>query len=89
MRNTQVLDSEELMLCQVFCVDGDVLLACSLSVLKNCLLRSNSFTLAEIALGSVSLSFFREGTWIPPSFLWTATYFHSFCLKTIIPIGDC
>lgn len=74
------------MLCQLFCVDGDVLLSCSLSVLENCLLRSNSIMLAEIALGSISLSFFGEGMWILPSSLWTTKYFHSFCFKTIIPI---
>lgn len=82
MRNTQAWDSEELMLCQLFCVDGDVLLSRSLTVLENCLLRSKSLTLAEIALGLISLSFFREGTWIPPSSLWTTVYFHSFCVTT-------
>lgn len=27
----------------------------------------------------------QEGTWIPPSSLRTAAYFHSFCLKAIVP----
>lgn len=81
MRNTQAWDSEELMLCQLFCVDGDVLLSCSLCVLENCLLRSNSIMLAEIALGSISLSFFREGPWILPSSLWTTKVFISFVFR--------